>query len=420
MEVDTQPEPQQTEEEVELAKSLCIPIASSNDFIEIFPEEISSIPSSQLASILQDEKAPLSLWTDAALLYMTNKRERDSTALLKTACSELLDKQNLGNKEERTRILAAAGIGYLTQANKSGTLGTLSFPGMSNANANANATDKHDKTAQQREATDHNDKLRELADNHFTRASKLNQLFPMTWIGRGMLNLSTERFDQAKFFFETTLKHCGMVLPALLGMACVYFKEGDYQSSLEMYSKAITLFPIKSGASARVGLGLACYKLGQADRAKAAFKRAHEMDSENVEAMVGIAVLDVSNLDEALTKDYRKTAENAMRLISMANLIDHSNAMVQNHLANYYFRKWTPITGVTVSLEQGSVVVNGSGPINLDAGERIRIGYDFETTIVDEDMMDDDNMTFKVKDAWKTESSGKCSGCGCQPSRNVI
>jgi RNA polymerase-associated protein CTR9 len=203
-----------------------------------------------------------------------------------------------------------------------------------------------------------------------------------------------------------------MVLPALLGMACVQFKEGNYHDCLEMYSKAITLFPHKAGASARVGLGLACYQLGQVDRAKAAFQRAHAMDPENVEAMVGIAVLDVASLDETLSrdKDYRKMAENAMRLISMANLIDHSNAMVQNHLANYYFNKWTPVTGVTVKVEDGNAVVVGSGPINLDAGERIRIGYQFETNIVEEDdgdMMDDDSNIFKIKDVWKGAPTGK-------------
>lgn len=391
-----------SDDEAEMPKSLCIPIDSSSNFIEIFPEEISSIPASQLISILQDENAPLSLWTESALMYMTNKRERDSTTLLSSACSDLVEKQNLGSREERTRVLAATGIAYLTQANKGGTLGSLSFPGMQMNSS----TDS--RTPQQREATGQNEEIRQLADNHFTRASKLNQLFPMTWIGRGMLNLSVKRLDQAKFFFDTTLKQCGQVLPALLGMACVHFKEGNYQNSLDMYSNAISLFPKKSGAAARVGLGLACYKLGQVDRAKAAFQRAHEMDPENVEAMVGIAVLDVTSVDEAFSSDYRAKVENAIRLISTANLIDHSNAMVQNHLANYYFRKWTPVTGVTVAVEKGSVFVKGSGPTNLDAGDRIRLGYEFETSIVDEDeddMMDDDGNTFKIKDAWNMEST---------------
>jgi len=386
-------------EETTPAKSLRIPFGNSEEFIEIFPEEISNITSSQLITVLQDENCPLALWTEAALIYMTNKRERESTTVLTTACSDLLEKQNLGNREERTRILAAAGIGYLTQANKSGSLGSISFMGSQGSNA---------RSAQQRAATDQNEELRVLADKHFLRASKLNQFFPMTWVGRGMLNLSIGRLDQAKFFFETTLKQCGMVLPALLGMACVYFKEGDCRNSIDMYSKSITLFPHKSGAAARVGLGLSCYKQGYVDRAKAAFKRANEMDPENVEAMVGMAVLDVANADEMLTKNYKEKAENAMRLISTANLIDHSNAMVQNHLANYYFRKWTPVTGVTVSVEQGSNLVKGSGPINLDAGERIRIGYDFDTSIVDdedEDMMDEDHTSFKAKDIWKSSST---------------
>lgn len=398
-----------SEDEADMPKSLCIPIGSStskdcNDFIEIFPEEIIQIPSSQLISILQDENAPLSLWTESALMYMTNKRERDSTAVLSLACSDLVEKQNLGSREERTRVLAATGIAYLTQANKSGALGSVSFPGIHTSSV----TDS--RTPQQREATGQNEEIRQLADNHFTRASKLNQLFPMTWIGRGMLNLSVKRLDQAKFFFETTLKQCGQVLPALLGMACVHFKEGNYQASLDMYAKAITLFPNKSGAAARVGLGLACFKLGQVDRAKAAFKRAHEIDPENVEAMVGVAVLDTTSLDENLSSDYRAKAENAIRLISTANLIDHSNAMVQNHLANYYFKKWTPVTGITVSVENGSFIVKGSGPTNLDAGDRIRIGYEFETSIVDDDeddAMNDDANTLKIKDPWNMETEGK-------------
>mmetsp|Transcript_15405 Transcript_15405/g.29034 ORF Transcript_15405/g.29034 Transcript_15405/m.29034 type:complete len:1372 (-) Transcript_15405:73-4188(-) len=412
--------------------SLCIPISTASSsssssttdtFIEIFPEEISSIPPAQLSEILLEEKAPLALWNTAAMLYMTYKKERESTHLLSTACTELLSKQHLGSKEERTRILAAAGIAYLTQANKagigidseSGIAAALSstFGGGATAGSLA-GLGQEDKTARQREASEYNSELRDLADKHFTRASKLNPLFPMTWIGRALLNLSQERTENAKFFFETTLKHCGMVLPALLGMACVYFKIEDYESSLEMYAKAIQLYPTKAGASARVGLGLACYKLGQIDRAKKAFQRAHEMDPENVEAMVGIAVLEVRNLDEKHSKDYKKTAENAMRLISMANLIDHENAMVQNHLANYYFNKWTPVTGVTVKVEEGSTTIIGSGPITLDVGDRIRIGYVFETTIVgddddDDEMMEDVNggnqITFKVKDVWKGEST---------------
>ncbi len=344
---------------------------------------------------------------------MQNKCERESITLLSTACSDLVEKQQLGSQSERVRVHAATGIGYLTQSNKSGSLegaaagsGTSSAAAAGGGGLSSSFPGDHsnsNRTAQQREASDRNAELRDLADRHFTSANKIEQLFPMTWIGRGMLNLSIERLEQAKFFFQTTLRECGEVLPALLGMACVFYKEGNYEQSLEMYGKAMRLFPNKSGASARVGFGLACYQLGQVDRARAAFQRAHAMDSNNVEAMVGIAVLDTANLDDRFSKDYRMKSENAIRLISMANMIDHSNAMVQNHLANHYFKKWTPVSAVTVMVKKGSDIIKGSGPMNLDVGERIRIGTGFETTIVDED----DTTTFRIKDVWQQDSAGK-------------
>jgi len=130
------------------------------------------------------------------------------------------------------------------------------------------------------------------------------------------------------------------------------------------------------------------------------------MDPKNVEAMVGLAILDLASLDET-AEDYRARTENAIRLLSTANLVDHSNALVQNHLANHYFWKWTPVPG-TVVVEAGSTVVTASQPMNLDSGERVRIGLDrFETYVAD----DDDNYdtestnTFRIKDAWTGEST---------------
>jgi len=78
-----------------------------------------------------------------------------------------------------------------------------------------------------------------------------------------MLNLSMGRLDQARFFFDTTLKQCGQVLPALLGMAAVLYGEKDYQGAQDMYAKAMKLYPEQSGAATRVGFGLTCYRLKQ-------------------------------------------------------------------------------------------------------------------------------------------------------------
>ena len=81
-----------------------------------------------------------------------------------------------------------------------------------------------------------------------------------------MRDLSANRLDQARFFFNTTITECGNVLPALLGLAACDFLEKNYDKAQAKYAQAIKLYPSKSGAATRVGFGLACYKLGQVRR----------------------------------------------------------------------------------------------------------------------------------------------------------
>lgn len=375
--------------------SLIIPIKSSdkaddNLFIEIFPEEIRETKASSLLQVLKDEDADLSVWADSALQYIQHKQHaQDAAQILEAGCerAEKNDKED----EDRVRIFAAAGIAHLTAAQEGGSSG--SGGGGSSAAKRADL--------------DLREELASKADNRFTLSSKVNNLYPMTWMGKGMLNLSANRLDQARFFFETTVKECGEVLPALLGLAAVCYLENNYEAAQHKYAEAIRLYPSKSGASTRVGFGLACYRLGQIDRAKAAFARALDMDAENVEAMVGAAVLAMMNLDEA-SNDFNSQMEKAIKMMSMANLLDHTNAMVQNHLANHYFWKWTPIAG-TVHVAQGSKSVKGSQPIPLDEGDRVRIGMDFETYVAEDiendDEADDEGITFQMKEAWKGDTS---------------
>jgi tetratricopeptide (TPR) repeat protein len=214
--------------------SLIIPVTSSNQtdlFVEIFPEEMPETPSSTLLQVLKDEDAPLSVWADAALMYIQHKQHaREASAILQAGCE-----RPGGSRDERVRLLASAGIAHLTQAQQSVN----------------------------RSGSDPKDELSSMADNRFTHSSKVDNLFPMTWMGRGMLNLSAGRLEQAQFFFDTTLKECGRVLPGLLGLAAVMYLEKNYEGAQGVYAEAMRLYPTKSGAATRVGFGLACYRLGQ-------------------------------------------------------------------------------------------------------------------------------------------------------------
>ena len=253
--------PDGLENDPTLPPSLHIPITSlagdggngNGNFIEIFPEEISAIPSAALSKVLTDEDAPLSTWSDAALLYVQNRSTVQGSDLLREACKREETGVSGANNEDRVRTLASAGIALLTQVNRGGALGGTDMADDVTGAAAAAAEDL--------EQRDEN--LRQMSDKQFNRATKIDGLFPMTWIGRGMLHLTAGRTDQAQFFFETTLKQCGQVLPALLGTAAVRFKKEDYAGALEMYGRAMALFPEKSGSETRVGFGLACYRLGQ-------------------------------------------------------------------------------------------------------------------------------------------------------------
>jgi len=346
------------------ATSLIIPIQSSSNkdlFLEIFPEELKDIPSSTLLQVLQDEQASQDTWANVGLTYMQQNLPGESSAILQAACSTTSG----GNSTPNVRLLASAGIAHLAVGNS--------------------------------------EEDRRRAEQRFTSASKEDTFFPMNWMGQGFLNFRAKRLDQARFFFDTTLKQCGPVLPALLGMAAVLFCEGNYKQAQELYSQAMKLYPTSSSsttsASIRVGFGLASYRLGQVDRAKAAFRRALDLDQECVPAMVATAILTMSNIEIG-----GRERERAMKLMSMAHLLDHSNAMVQNHLANHYFWKWTPLPG-HVSVTKGSSSVKTSQPIPLDVGERIRIGMTLETIVQDEDAGDGSENAFMMKDVWAEDSN---------------
>lgn len=134
-------------------------------------------------------------------------------------------------------------------------------------------------------------------------------------------------------------------------------------------------------SSVRVGLGLCCYKLGQISRAQAAMTRALELDPQNVQALVGSAILELSSASTGSNDAARRT-ESAINTISMAYHVDSTNAMVLNHLANHYFWTWSPLKA-TISVDQGSKSGLTSSDLKGDLvpGDLIRIGSGFTTAV---------------------------------------
>jgi len=231
-------------------QSLCIPLTQSStpsEFVEIFPEEIPSIPPSTLTTLLTDEEASIPIWTHAALLYMTNKRETESMEVLESALKVLVEEvQEVGGSvgnEEKVRLLTSKGIAYLTQQlqQSSGNDPSSAGDGMDPSNNSNNDSTNNAETIQINQRT---------ADDLFTRATQIDQVFPMTWIGQGLLNLAqspsntpstqpNKYHKRARQFFQFALSDRGQILPALLGLALLSYHQADYPASIKFYSDAI-------------------------------------------------------------------------------------------------------------------------------------------------------------------------------------
>lgn len=77
---------------------------------------------------------------------------------------------------------------------------------------------------------------------------------------RGYQYLFRRDKDNPQQEFTNALKKKSNCLPALLGMACLFYRSGDYQSALSQYKQALQSSP-NCPASVRVGIGMCHYKL---------------------------------------------------------------------------------------------------------------------------------------------------------------
>ena len=79
----------------------------------------------------------------------------------------------------------------------------------------------------------------------------------------------------------------------MLWKAKILYKKGKYGDALTWYKRALRAFP-SAPAPVRLGIGACQYKLGDFKTAKLAFTRVLKLDDQNVEAMLGLALCELS------------------------------------------------------------------------------------------------------------------------------
>ncbi|GAU27975.1 hypothetical protein TSUD_373700 [Trifolium subterraneum] len=197
-----------------------------------------------------------------------------------------------------------------------------------------------------------------LATQYYNKASRIDMHEPSTWVGKGQLLLAKGEVEQASSAFKIVLEGDRDNVPALLGQACVEFNRGKYSDSLELYKRALQVYP-NCPAAVRLGIGLCRYKLGQFEKARQAFERvlqaseSHNLDPENVEALVALAIMDLRSNEAVGIRKGMVKMQRAFEIYPYC-------AMALNYLANHFF--FTGQHFLVEQLTETALSVTNHGP----------------------------------------------------------
>lgn len=187
----------------------------------------------------------------------------------------------------------------------------------------------------------------------YTSADNIIMYNPKHLLGRAFFCLyEGDKMEQANAQFDFVLNQEQQAnIPSLLGKACIAFNKKDFRGALAFYKKALRTNP-NCPANVRLGMGHCFLKLGNENKARDAFSRALELDSQCVGALVGLAILDLNTQvslrfiepspfrqSSPLRLQKRDNIQEGVKKLSKAYTTDSTNPMVLNHLANHFFFK---------------------------------------------------------------------------------
>ncbi|KAJ1355322.1 hypothetical protein KIN20_012666 [Parelaphostrongylus tenuis] len=146
-----------------------------------------------------------------------------------------------------------------------------------------------------------------------------------------LVEARASKVDQADQQFNFVLKQDAYDIPAMLGKAIILFSKQDYKAALYFLKRALRQKP-DGPADMRVGIGYCLARLGLTDKARIAFERALELQSDNVCALSALAILDYNTHTV-------EGAQSAVACLGQAYSLEPENPVVLVHLANHFFFK---------------------------------------------------------------------------------
>ncbi|CAB1445387.1 unnamed protein product [Pleuronectes platessa] len=227
--------------------SIEIPLRDTDEVIEL---DFDQLPEGdEVISILKQEHTQLHIWIALALEYFKQGKTEDFVKLLEAARIDgNLDYRD--HEKDQMTCLDTLAAYYVQQARK-----------------------EKNKDAKKELITQ--------ATLLYTMADKIIMYDQNHLLGRACFCLlEGDKMDQADAQFHFVLNQSTNNIPALLGKACISFNKKDYRGALAYYKKALRTNP-GCPAEVRLGMGHCFVKLSKLEKARLAFGRALELNSNN-------------------------------------------------------------------------------------------------------------------------------------------
>jgi len=184
------------------------------------------------------------------------------------------------------------------------------------------------------------------AIQYYNKSTDLLETCSATWTGKAFLTflMTPHDLETINNFFnnaiQTDTKDPPSNVLAFLGKALVLLHMRKYNEALQFYKKALFINPNLPGY-VRLGFGVCYYQLGQYDKARLAFERVLEMETTNIYAFIGLALLKFGELQKKIQDGVKEGVEEILGDIhdnlSKASTIDPTSPLVLYHLSTYSF-----------------------------------------------------------------------------------
>ena len=308
-------------------RSLCIPLNSGTDVVEIFPDEMPNDVQS-LLDVLRAEYAPLKVWRASAVEYYYQKQFENFEEVLNEIVTSLEDRdieqfyrERGGYEEAVVEIFDSLAAFSLY---RSYTL----------VDYDQNKS-----------------KLEELKTDIVANIRKTEGINPRneyTWLLLGFYELSYGDIESADYYFTNVYNRSmkqkterkTLLYPSTIGMGAVAYAKRRYSAAIDYFVRAVHSNPLKCDNNVRVAIATCCFKLEQYDRAKLAVDRVLSIDPANIDALVILSLLqriEGGKVDLKKRHEYHRVARDLCNLIIQIN---PHNAIALNQVANYKFEAW--------------------------------------------------------------------------------